>query len=68
MSGYEGEPDFQSLLEMPFNEYLAFYIRHDDEFMAGIRRGMKAVREGKIRPWSEIRAELGLLAGEEKEG
>ena len=60
MSGYEGEPNFDDLLSLPFNEYMAIYIRHDAEFMAGIRRGLKELKEGKIRPWEEIRRELGL--------
>jgi len=59
MSGYEGD-GFDDLLSLPFNKYLAVYIRHDAEFMAGIRRGMKDLKEGKIQPWSEIRKELGL--------
>jgi len=59
MSGYEGD-GFDDLLSFPFNEYLAVYIRHDTEFMAGIRRGLKDLKEGKIQPWSEIRKELGL--------
>ena len=59
MSGYEGD-GFDDLLSLPFNEYLAVYIRHDAEFMAGIRGGLKDLKEGKIQPWSEIRKELGL--------
>lgn len=45
---------------VPFGEYMARYLRDDDDFMAGVRRGLKAVREGKVRPWAEIRKELGL--------
>ena len=30
------------------------------EFINGIKKGIQARREGKIRPWSEIKKELGL--------
>ena len=47
---------------VPFGEYIARYLRDDEEFMAGVRRGLAAYREGKFRPWSEIKRELGLGA------
>lgn len=30
------------------------------EFVEGIKKGVQAVRDGKVRPWSEIRKELEL--------
>lgn len=30
------------------------------EFIEGIKKGLQARREGKVRPWSEIKQELGL--------
>ena len=29
------------------------------DFINGIKKGIQAVREGKVRPWSEIKQELG---------
>ena len=45
---------------MSLNDYLANYIRSDSEFMDGIRRGMTACKEGKIKPWSEIKENLNI--------
>ena len=30
------------------------------EFIEGIKKGVRASKEGKIRPWSEIKKELGI--------
>ena len=32
----------------------------DEEFMAGVRRGLKERREGRLIPWSEVKRDLGL--------
>lgn len=32
----------------------------DEEFMAGVREGLKACTEGRMIPWSEVKKELGL--------
>lgn len=31
-----------------------------DESMAGIRESLEAIKAGKVRPWSEVKKELGL--------
>ena len=31
-----------------------------EEFVEGIKRGIKARREGKMSPWSEVKKELGI--------
>ena len=31
-----------------------------EEFIAGIRRGVAAFREGKVAPWEEVERELGI--------
>ncbi len=31
-----------------------------DVFLEGVKKGLQALREGKVRPWSEIKKELNL--------
>ncbi len=71
--------DEEHLLNLPFDQYIAEYLRAhpdlptpsvdqyvaacvkaDPEFMAGIREGLRARREGRMRPWSEVEKELGI--------
>ncbi len=40
------------------NDHIAEYIKADKEFIDGIRRGVRACCEGKIRRWTEIKKEL----------
>lgn len=42
------------------NDCLANYIKSDSDFMDGIRRGLKACKEGRVKPWSQIKRELGI--------
>jgi len=35
-------------------------MRNDPEVMAAIRRGVKAMREGRFRSWKDVKAELGI--------
>ena len=42
------------------NDHIAEYIKADKDFIGGIRKGVKACKEGKVRPWVEIKEELGL--------
>lgn len=42
------------------NDHIAEYIKADREFMEGIRKGVQACREGKVRRWADIKKELGL--------
>lgn len=44
--------------------FWAWRLRHNKRFMAGVRRGLEAYRRGDLKPWSEVKKELGL--GEEK--
>ena len=39
---------------------LAEEMRNDKEFMAGVERGLQAVREGKVRAWDDIKKELDI--------
>ncbi len=42
------------------NDHIAEYMKADKEFIDGIRRGVRACCEGKIRRWTEIKKELRL--------
>jgi len=42
------------------NDHIVEYMKADKEFMDGIRKGVRACCEGKVRPWSEVKRELGL--------
>ena len=54
------EPEgFPRPTNLAFGEYVAQYIRDSSDFMEGIRRGLLALREGKVRPWKEVKRELG---------
>ncbi len=46
--------------EVSLNDHIADYIKADEEFMDGMRRGVKACEEGRVRLWSEIKKESGL--------
>jgi hypothetical protein len=42
------------------NDHIAEYVKADHEFIEGIRKGVRACREGKVRHWAEIKRELKL--------
>ena len=42
------------------NDHIAGYVKADSEFIEGIRKGVQACKEGKIRRWAEIKKEMGL--------
>jgi len=46
--------------EVSLNDHIADYIKADQEFMDGIRRGAKACREGRVQLWSEVKKELNI--------
>lgn len=39
---------------------IAEYLKADKGFMDGIRKGVTACKEGRVRPWSEIKRGLNL--------
>jgi len=51
------QPDRYNL---SINDCLANHIKSDSDFMDGIRRGLKDCKEGRVRPWSQIKKELGI--------
>jgi len=42
------------------NDHIAEYVKADEEFIGGIRKGVRACKEGRIRRWTEIKREMGL--------
>ena len=46
--------------EVSLNDHIAEYIKADIDFMDGMRKGVKACKEGRVRLWSEIKRESGL--------
>ena len=57
-----GVPDDRDdyLLSLPFDQYVVEYLRNDAEFLAGTQRGLQALKEGRYRPWADVKRELGL--------
>lgn len=54
-------PGFEALLraQQELINAAREYAR-EPEVLAGIRRGMKDRRKGRIRPWAEVKRKLGL--------
>ena len=46
--------------EVSLNDHLAEYIKADQEFMEGIRKGVKDCRAGRVQLWSEVKKELNI--------
>jgi len=46
--------------KLPFSEYVAHYVKASPDFIEGIGRGLAALRAGKVRPWGDIKRDLGL--------
>ena len=44
--------------EVSLNDHIADYIKADQEFMEGIRRGAKDCKAGRVQLWSEVKKEL----------
>ena len=42
------------------NDHIAEYVKTDREFIEGIKEGVRACVEGRVRRWSEIKRELKL--------
>ena len=43
--------------------FVAQFSKSSPEIMDGIRRGIAAVKAGKVQSWEEVKRELGLLCG-----
>jgi superfamily I DNA and RNA helicase len=42
------------------NDHIAEYIKSDQEFLEGIRKGVRACKEDRVKRWADIKKELGL--------
>lgn len=42
------------------NDHIAEYIKADQEFMEGIRKGAKDCKAGRVQLWSEVKKELNI--------
>jgi len=42
------------------NNQLASFMKSDSSFMEGIKKGAKACKEGRVRPWIDIKRELDI--------
>lgn len=45
---------------VPFDDYIRGYIRDNSEELDAIHRGLSDIKAGRIRPWDDIKNELGL--------
>jgi hypothetical protein len=46
--------------QVSLNDHVAEYLKADKQFIDGIKSGVRACKEGKVRRWAEIREELRL--------
>ncbi len=56
-------PSVEALRERvitPFSEILVRYAKGSPDILNGIRRGVAEMRDGKSRPWADIKRELRL--------
>ena len=49
----------------PAKEALTNEMRNDKEFMAGVKKGLQDVRDGKVRAWGDIKKELNIAPSPE---
>ena len=54
------ERQVSSRHNMSLNDCLADYIKSDSDFVDGIRRGLRDCKEGRLKPWPQIKKELGI--------
>jgi len=51
--------DVEELLRLPFGEYQKLWVLANIPGVgAGIGQGLADLKEGKVRPWADIKAEL----------
>ncbi len=50
---------------LPFNDLVAAWVKAQPEMVAGIREGVKAMKEGRVTPWEDVERELGFGKGME---
>lgn len=52
--------DTEDVQRVPYQQYLKDYIKGSEDFMNGVRRGLRDRRQGRVKPWSKIRSELAI--------
>lgn len=52
------EREDTNIYDTPVNEYMMYYVKANKDLMLAIHRGLSDIREGRVRPWSEIKKEL----------
>lgn len=50
----------ESRANLAVDPNIAELMKADPEFMAGVLRGLKDLREGRVLPWEDVRKEWGL--------
>lgn len=45
---------------LPFPEYVAAYVKSSSDLLSAIGEGLADYKAGRVRPWEEIKRELGL--------
>lgn len=45
---------------LPFSVLVSTWVKAQPEMVAGIREGVKAMKEGRVTPWEDVEKELGL--------
>lgn len=53
-------PAVKESTDLTLNEHISDYVRADVEFIQGIKKGVRACCEGRVRPWNDIKKELRL--------
>lgn len=56
----DGCPEVETMRSFIILKRQGMTDQEAQEFIAGCERGIQAVKEGKVRPWGEIKKELGL--------
>lgn len=58
MSDKEGQ--MVRIMDRLIKRFWIWRMRHNKEFMDGVKRGLESYHRGDVRPWAEVKKELGL--------
>jgi len=56
----DGCPEIEKMRSLILLKRWGMSDKEAQEFIKGCERGLQAAREGKVRPWEEVKKELGL--------
>jgi len=48
------------IMDRLIKRFWIWRMRHNKEFMDGVKRGLESYHRGDVRPWAEVKKELGL--------